>query len=638
MFVRPTVKLKEATIQGNDLVLVYSEPVALGTSTIYIDGDKLTTGITDVAGNLTVAAESVITVDITSLKKGTHKIAVVGTQDLNGNIITPNATELAFTKKDATDITLTKPVIVSMEQVSDNGFKVVFNTTKVTPVDVSSKVLSIKNAAHDGTKFVDLDVAAADIHAEEVDVNNDGKNDHTEWYVTVPAVKGLGAKDGTELVYNGANTMKKDIVVDKDAYFNDGDLTGTAATKDSSEPAGDEKTLSVTFTKDTKAPVIANEAKDITHANDTIGIAFTDGPFSTNVYNGEVELPSSVKKATVKFVDKKGVTHEQEITPVISSTKTLDGRTIVDLKVTNPDMLNNTKLVDGAYTIVLPDGFVLDTVEDVSTTPGMAEDYLLVEGQNPFVKRTVTYTVEDKENVVGVPATTKGLINSKVDIDNASTMTDVQTDLDGILKDNQIAIVFDGDVDPKTATVKSNYKLNGKALGSNDTVEFRRIDLSANYGDANAQVVVITLANETVKYSGSYDFDVSGVANRLGNRMLAVEDKVELADNTAPVAESITIEDSNKVIVKFSEKVELDATYDAYNNFKVTVNGQTLSVIGIDGDGTNELTLTLSDNFIEAGESLDVPATVVVKLEGNGDMFITDIAGNKLATGTITKR
>ncbi len=630
--VRPVVSASSLVEVGTDrLELTFSEPIKAFTSTgayagkarIYVDGTEVPAAaiVTDVVDNATVDLQRTVEIDTTklgfNLAKGDHKVAVVGAEDLNGNLISNNGVELAFKIVDPADVQAVEPVVKEVIQVADNAFKVVFNTKGVTEKSAGN-VLTIKKGAYDAAlkEYKDIDIADTAVEMKEVPATATVPA-HTEWVVIVDAT---ATEDAAKLSYKGANVMTRSIEVKN---FKNASKDGKAVTK------------SLGFKKDITAPVIAEDG--ITASADTLMVEFSDTPFNVED-NGKVDLVSG-KTVTVKYTDKEGVTYSEEIT---TPTLNADGVT-VELKVTNPNMLDNKgKLFAGEnYTIVLPDALVKDAEEDI--TGSNTNDYVLLDGQHPFVGKTVTYKIPGAVNIGLVPQTTRGLIFTGYEkAKNIGAYAATATEL--TLKDNQIVVVFEGEVDAKTAIVTSNYTLNGKVLPQGSSIEYRQSDINNADGDNNASTgaenfVIISLSDDTIALTGGQDFTVAGVANKLGNKMMPVADVVTLSDNTKPVANALEIRDSNKLVLTFSEAIELttaDMTQLA-RNFEITVNGKTVSLLTAAVEDRTKLVITTADNFDNNG-SLNVPASIKLKVDGDGNMFIQDIAANKAKAVTVTKK
>ncbi|PRR79772.1 hypothetical protein CLLI_07020 [Clostridium liquoris] len=640
------------------LNLKFSEPVqsltAVGESKakIYIDGNEVPVAdITDVAyvggvAPTTVGSQELANVAVDKLAKGTHTVAIVGAVDLNGNLLSNNAQTLSFTIADPADPeTGVAPVINNVVQVADNAFKVVFNTTGVGIGSTTGTILTIKNGAYDATAndkkgaYVDMPLTNNDFGIGKKIVAKEMPKTatvpaHTEWVVTVDATADV---DAAKLSYKGANVITKDIVVSN--YEN--------AVK-----AGKEYTTSLAFKKDTTAPVIARKADGSLKIAKTatageIAVEFTDAPFITDG-NGLVEFAVDKdgisKPVTVKYTDKDGVTYSEEVTPTCA-----DGKTLV-LKVTNEKMLttDGTKdLIPGTkYTIVLPDGVVKDAEEDI--TEDSTPDYVLLDGAHPFVGRTVDYTVPGATTAAGtVPQTTKGLIISGAEVKDATAdFAKKVKDTNAVtIKDNQIVVVFDGEIDSTTVTNKNNYLLGGKVLPTGTTIEFRQVDIDNADNDNNVSTgaekfALITLPDNVITLTGGQDFAVSGVANKSGYKMMPVTDIVKLTDNTQPKLAKVEVKDSNKLVLTFPETVELTTTdmTQLASNFKITANGKVVSLANatVDSVNKNQIVVTTADNFDNVG-NLNVPVSVELKVNADGNMFISDLAGNKAAAVVVNK-
>lgn len=623
--VRPSVKDWDKSVvksQTAKLNINFTEPMSElknSKAKVYLDGKDVTSAITDVDKTTTVAAHSKISVDVSSLDKGAHTFAIVGAEDLNGNVLSDNTKEYTFNITDPADpAESATPVVTDIQQIADNAFKVVFNTSKVNLATApTAGKITIKNGAYDADanggkgEYKDMDLDATNMKVNEVPATATVK-EHTEWICAVDATKDT---DATKLSYKGANVMSKDIVI---SGF---EVTGGKAGKD--------VTKSLTFKKDITAPVVHNT----TSSTDTIHISFNDAPFADAA---EIELAKTTK-VTVKYVNDKGVTYSEDITPTLNADKKS-----IDIKVTNEDMLNAKKnglIPGGKYSIVLPDAVIKDTEEAVPTGITAATKYVILDGLHPLVGTTVNYTVPGVNTVAGsVPQTTRGMIFTGYEVKNSIGTLATAVYNGGspklTLKDNQIVVVFEGDVDAATANNKDNYTLNGKVLPTGTTVEYREADITGSTD--KEKFALITLPDNTVSLTGGQDFTVQNVANKEGYKMMPVADVITLADNTAPTIKSIEVNASNKITLTFSEEVDLKTTdmTQLERNFVITANGKTVSLSDAVVNG-KKMTITTADNF--ADSSLNVPVSVKIKKDSDGNIFVEDKAGNKAAEMTATK-
>ncbi|MCI5502069.1 MAG: PEGA domain-containing protein, partial [Lachnospiraceae bacterium] len=401
--VRPSVKdYDKSVVKNGTLNINFTEPMselkgANSKAKVYLDGKDVTTSITDVTKNDTVALHSKISIATTDLDKGEHTFAIVGAEDLNGNVLSDNTKEYTFKITDPADpAEAVTPVVTDIQQIADNAFKVVFNTkfVGVKGADASNNtnvIATIKNGAFNTSEgangaYKDIELKKADMKAEDVPATATTPA-HTEWTFVVDATATTSNTDDGRLAYKSANIMNKEIVIDNFA------TKSGSITSDTDLKFGKETTKSLTFKKDTTAPVISSATDAITSVDKVITIKFNDAPFAGDAANIEY---TAGKKATVKYVNEEGVTYSEEIIPALG-----DDKKSIKLTVTNNDMLSadGSKLIAGGkYSIVLPDALVKVTEEDsVITTP----KYMLLVGQHPFVGTSVYYTVPGAAAVIG---------------------------------------------------------------------------------------------------------------------------------------------------------------------------------------------------------------------------------------------
>lgn len=634
----------QGTTPANTLTLNFGEPIKDLKTTdnvgkVYIDGILVpNAAITDVTTNGSVLDHSQIKIatDATTLgftlNKGEHKVTVVGVEDINGNIISNNNTELTFKVVDPSEVVQAEPQVKEVVQIADNAFKVVFTTSGVTPKTTTAgdNILTIANGAYDSSAYTDMNFTYADfvtsgtapangkVTAVEVAANPaKGIVAHTEWVVITTAT---ATEAAAQLSYRGANVVTRDIkVVD----FKNTSKDGKAVTK------------SLQFKKDTAAPVVSSKSNAIKQKGTTgpdartIVVGFSDAPFELNG-NGEIVLPGSAKKVTVKYTDENGVTYSEEVTPSLTTDK--KG---IELALTTGTKLvtSSGELIKGAtYDIVLPDGVVLDSTEN--------NLYQLLDGAHPFVGRTVQLKLAGDQVAGDVPQTTRGLIFTAAEVANSvgTYATAVKNQNKLVLNDNQIVVVFEGSVDATTVKNSTNYTLGGKVLPTGTTIEYRESDIDAD-ALTTEKFALITLPSGSVTLTGGQDFTVSGIANKSGNKMLPVADTIQLTDNTAPVATNVQILDSNKLVVIFNEEITVDTTdmTQLATNFVITANGKVVGLANAVKESKNRLVITTADNFDNAG-SLEVPASVQIKVNNDGNLFVSDNDGNKAQALTVTKK
>ena len=630
-----TATFNANVVTSGKLDVTFTEPMnELKTSKakVYIDGKDVTSDakLTDVSAIGTVAEQSKISYDLTGLEKGEHTVAIVGAEDLNGNLISDNGKEYTFKITDPAENKDITPEVKEIKQIADNAFTIVFNTNNVVTKTTNNGVYAvIKNGGFDasgnGGKGEYKDIELKDVNKSSEDTITENGSTYTAWTFVLPATKDTVDTDTEKtLAYKGANIMNKDIEI------KDFEVTGGKSGK------GVTKTL--TFKRDTTAPVVS-KVEQSSASKSTIIVNFNDAPFADPA--AQIALAdsynNSTDKVTVKYIDKDGVTYSEDVGAVLG-----DDKKSIKLQITETDMLDSKgELIPGGkYYIVLPDGVVTDVEEADTVTKVSGVKYQIVEDVHQFVGKTVECDVHGINVAPGnVPQTTKGMIFTGYEVSKATgsntgnLVERVKNDNRITLKDNQIVVVFRGEeVDATTASNKDNYTLNGKVLPNGTTVEYRQADI---VDDSNKEkFTLITLPENTIALTGGQDFTVQNVANKQGNKMMPVADVVTLSDNTAPVMKSITVESDNKIVITFSETIELtiNEMTQLARNFVIIANGKTVGLSDAAADG-KKLTITTADTF----GGINVPVSVQIKKNSDGNIFITDTADNKAAEMTIKK-
>lgn len=188
-----------------------------------------------------------------------------------------------------------------------------------------------------------------------------------------------------------------------------------------------------------------------------------------------------------------------------------------------------------------------------------------------------------------------------------------------------IEVIFTDDVDGNSATVKSNYRINGKNV--KDAVVY----------SINTKKVILTLEEGSIPLSGKYNLEISGVKAEGSN--LVMEPKkvtVDLIENIAPYVESAELHiDSDELTITFSEPIKLaKGEGTVKNDFEVLVDGKVKVV------NENQKLAIDVNNKVEA----EVGKTVTITLNGltNSDKMktitlaglegsdIVDVNGNKV--------
>jgi hypothetical protein len=192
---------------------------------------------------------------------------------------------------------------------------------------------------------------------------------------------------------------------------------------------------------------------------------------------------------------------------------------------------------------------------------------------------------------------------------------------------NQFEVVFNTNVDEDTAELPSNYKVAGTQLtDSNSHVEL--------INDNTVRVTLLRSAFDDINQGDEKTVSVKkGILSEDKSQTIEKEDqKIEFKDVTAPTLESVSVRGNNKLVVEFSEAVNMGNTNLSDIKSLIQVNGKNLSNVDSSVTGIKEYISNGSDETwankvefylnsgLKSGEN-----TVKVK-DASGDI-LTDAAG-----------
>ncbi|WML46608.1 hypothetical protein RCG23_13175 [Neobacillus sp. PS3-34] len=166
-----------------------------------------------------------------------------------------------------------------------------------------------------------------------------------------------------------------------------------------------------------------------------------------------------------------------------------------------------------------------------------------------------------------------------------------------------------------SALVASNYKFAGNTLPSTATLKFIN----------SRQNVQITLPDGYIAVNGTYAFEVTGVTDKDNNTLVNGKATafVDAKENIAPTATKVNVLSSKTFSVDFSE-----ALTDTN-----TVSGVTVKVNGVAVTGT----LAVVGGKLQFTATNDFAATDAITVEFAATNNLTDLNGNSVKTGTVTK-
>ncbi|WP_159067805.1 Ig-like domain-containing protein [Paenibacillus ihuae] len=298
------------------------------------------------------------------------------------------------------------------------------------------------------------------------------------------------------------------------------DLLGNATTATS--------TQAVTFTKDTVAPTVAS----VTYGSTGLVVKFSEAITVTNGSKLTLINDSTGVAKEVTLIGTSGATTATTATYAYS-----DSNATVTFTVTG--------FAAGNYTLRLPSGLVKDKSAQLNGNAASVQTVAI----------TATSTTDSSQPVfVSNPTATTASGSDQV-------ITYTIQDANGL--------------NLSTVTNINNYTLDAKALpaGSYVTTDYS--------GTASANLVVkVYIPTSGISASKGYDFLITGIQDSVGNTITPkLAQGIALVDGIAPklATASVSVDDSTKLIVNFSESVSAPTGAD----FVVTVNGVEIKKSGV---------------------------------------------------------
>lgn len=652
---------------------------------VYRDGKELNTTTNTVGANA-IAIEKVATttyddaklatIDLNSTKgflegltptKGdTFVVALTGIRDLAGNIIQE---AISFNIKVVEDET-TPPTtpdtvkILGVEQVLDNVLRIEGNKA-AEEATLGAVNVVIKEAAMDKTDVV-VDLSTLTFAQDPDDGKYYAYVAFPAKYKATTAAEGVDFKGGfylnkTVVVESKATTPEFEtctkenmhIEIDRQAPTLDKDQIDIAYADASSTDlklrigftdVNPENWVTDSTVKAVQEQIFTNKAKDyIASVVDGIRVKVEYVNDNEDTVNRYVDIDYAAAAANGKaHIDET----ENELVIDLKGTNLLVDKT-------NIELTNLQALKKGAtFEVSLPKGVASDdylgentglAVQNGSTVTtaifldesGRANTTGTDEHGYTSVAANVTIIIgEDKTAPTGkenkVPQTSKKLI-----------AYDRNTD--------ELVILVTGLPTKDSVEDLDNYVLNGKTLkawgvtksdilfadAKDADVELvsgksRADATTAGYQTADKyKVIRIKLPEGSIKKDGPADLTVRGLRHIEEGMMAEVSVVVEgLKDNTAPEYVSGKIEGSNKLLLKFDEPVVLveDALpTSAIRNFKVKINGELVSILSVNANGSNILEIEIAND-----NTVIEKAEIEIVMNNNGKMEIADEAGNEL--------
>jgi hypothetical protein len=485
-------------------------------------------------------------IKLAGLSAGNHTISIVGAQDLAGNFL-PDFSVSVNVTSDTTAPTLTSLTAEGNKirvKFSEPLVDVNLSTTTGNPADTA-----VRFALSDGAGNFVVGTAA-----DAVDENE------TEYLV-----------DASAFVTGGATWKNVPVVLKAGSQ----DASGNAIASDSTA-----KNLIISL--DQEAPTLVSA----TAVGDKIVLKFNEA-----VQAGATPISA----ANIKLVTTDGVVIDEPSATIGTVAYKYDANNngsdtdagenqYVVIPVTDTDLVANSKLKAGSYTLTLPVDAIADTAGNDNTTA---------------IKATFT--------VAGDSSTTNDL---------TATPTEVAP---GVLE-----FAFDANL-TNAALDRTKYTINGAELPEGTKLYF--------YGDK--QHVRAELPANYITVTGNRTLAVKDIVDENGNTLddaSLAGTVVSLTENVQPVAQSAALSTNKVLFVEMSEAIANPATA---TGIEVWVNGSKVSAsdlafgraAGSKGANTR---LTITATAFEFAPTQNI---VVKFVEGT---TLADTQGNVAATGQVT--
>lgn len=219
-----------------------------------------------------------------------------------------------------------------------------------------------------------------------------------------------------------------------------------------------------------------------------------------------------------------------------------------------------------------------------------ASPLILVDKENSFgTNNAINYIGKNANgstdlNVIGgtgvVSKNVEAAINTSVkgNVNEEATIKSIE-----VVNLNQFKVYFNTDIDKDSAEDVTNYKIDGNVLTARDA---NGNAINANGSVAKAidnKTVLITLAKPVKQYQNVTVSVKKAILTLDKNRTIDSFDKsVVFSDTLVPTLKSVTMQGNSKIIIEFSEAINMD-NIDSLEN-KIKIDEKSLSNYGISSD------------------------------------------------------
>ncbi|SFB47395.1 S-layer homology domain-containing protein [Cohnella sp. OV330] len=256
---------------------------------------------------------------------------------------------------------------------------------------------------------------------------------------------------------------------------------------------------------------------------------------------------------------------------------------------------------------------------DIDNNPDVVAD-----GENLYIKKQVGALDAGTYNISSIPSgTVKDLADRSNDAGSASFTVAAGSatgsiDLVSVATEGNSKLLFTFDEALATSALDvSKYTVNGVALPTGAKLYFQ----------GSQSVVAAEIPAGTFTASGSREFKVNNIVGTTGNTLSSnVSYVLNVKENVAPIATTVTVINDQTLRVAFSETVNDDATVTGVS---VYLNGSTSAVTGL-GYAANGGYLYITGST----GTFSNTAAISVKFASSD---IVDVSGNAAADVTINK-
>ena len=427
-----------------------------------------------------------------------------------------------------------------------------------------------------------------------------------------------GARDLVEYTPNTMNTYRSSFLFNPAA--------DTVAPEVKSIQVKDEKTLTIEFSE-ALASFSATSNLTITKGNSTIRPTAVKDVSSGEKTKFDIELPTSVygkNEASAR------------LNVQVKSYKDLEGNTgrTTDRTITINKDLTPPRFVSASYNLNT-DEIHLTFDKPLKTVVPDKNKITLTYQKNTF-NPTVKTNVDNKliinakglkDGAYTISVAAGAVLDRSISenknhqfttsVTKKSDATSPEVTFREAEGNGQFEALFTEEVDAASATTAGNYLIEGAAISKNSVLSISN----------DQRFVTITLPEGTIKTTKAYSITARGIKDLSDNTIKTYTARIWLTDNTQPTLQRAVVDRDDKLRLTFSEDIFL--TGNGNNSLDILLNGKRLSSNQFsvsEGSQEQELVVEPKDGLSFKTESLSITT--------KENQSIHDGASNTLKAGT----